>query len=92
MHFQQNFKLDRGIWIKIMCKTLLFSLMVIGLFSAGLLEASPHTHQHKERTEDGAFSPRDAGHFDGEDHHTEFDHEAILGRGRRYFQTFTKNA
>ncbi|XP_066598636.1 reticulocalbin-2 [Prorops nasuta] len=42
-----------------------------------------HTHQHKidgnERTEDGAFSPRDMDHYIGGEHHQEFDHEAILG-------------
>lgn len=37
-------------------------------------------HSRGEREEDGAFSPRDTGHFteDG-GHHGEFDHEAILG-------------
>ncbi|XP_077274792.1 reticulocalbin-2 isoform X1 [Temnothorax americanus] len=43
-----------------------------------------HTHQHNkvdsnERTEDGAFSPRDADHYTEGEHHQEFDHEAILG-------------
>lgn len=43
-----------------------------------------HTHQHNkadsnERTEDGAFSPRDADHYAEGEHHQEFDHEAILG-------------
>lgn len=47
--------------------------------------ASAHirTHQHKsssnERTEDGAFSPRDSDHYIDGEHHQEFDHEAILG-------------
>jgi len=35
---------------------------------------------HQERTEDGAFSPRDHAHNkDDEDHDDNFDHEAILG-------------
>lgn len=44
-----------------------------------------HMHQHgskadsSERTQDGAFSPRDAGHYTEGEHHQEFDHEAILG-------------
>lgn len=38
-------------------------------------------HGHKERLEDGSFSPRDSHHHgdDGE-HNVEFDHEAILGK------------
>uniref|UniRef100_A0A182JPQ0 Reticulocalbin-3 n=1 Tax=Anopheles christyi TaxID=43041 RepID=A0A182JPQ0_9DIPT len=41
-----------------------------------------HTHTHtvnKERTEDGAYAPRDAHHMEGGEHYAEFDHEAILG-------------
>ena len=48
--------------------------------------ASAHIHTHQqnkadnnERTEDGAFSPRDADHYAEGEHHEEFDHEAILG-------------
>ena len=50
--------------------------------------ASAHIHtQHgkgknagsRERTEDGAYSPRDTGHYQDGEHHQEFDHEAILG-------------
>ncbi|XP_043272730.1 reticulocalbin-2 [Venturia canescens] len=42
------------------------------------------SHYHKvdgsnERTEDGAFSPRDSEHYVDGEHHQEFDHEAILG-------------
>lgn len=37
-------------------------------------------HGHKERLEDGSFSPRDTHHHgDGGEHNVEFDHEAILG-------------
>ena len=32
-----------------------------------------------ERLEDGAFSPKDHSHHDGDSHDVEFDHEAILG-------------
>ena len=39
-----------------------------------------HNHKHvQEREQDGAFSPRDHHHFDGDDHNDDFDHEAILG-------------
>ena len=36
-------------------------------------------HNYGEREEDGAFSPRDRRHGDGDDHDAAFDHEAILG-------------
>lgn len=37
-------------------------------------------HGHKERLEDGSYSPRDVHHHgDGGEHNVEFDHEAILG-------------
>ena len=46
--------------------------------------AVPHSHSHKdsgERTIDGAYSPRDHGHYkDG--HDSSFDHEAILGSSK----------
>jgi len=42
--------------------------------------ASPHIHtHHHEREEDGAYSPRDKSHIIEGQHHSEFDHEAILG-------------
>ncbi|KAG1653094.1 Reticulocalbin-2 [Nymphon striatum] len=44
---------------------------------------SMHTHRssgQKEREEDGAFTQRDSMHYDKDgSHHTQFDHEAILG-------------
>ncbi|XP_055593182.1 reticulocalbin-2 [Uranotaenia lowii] len=46
--------------------------------------ATTHKHGHShaetgERLEDGSYAPRDAHHMDGGEHHSEFDHEAILG-------------
>ncbi|XP_076684941.1 reticulocalbin-2 [Andrena cerasifolii] len=64
---------------------LILTLTVFGFFSLGsAASAHIHTHQHNkansnERTEDGAFSPRDMDHYAGGEHHQEFDHEAILG-------------
>ncbi|XP_053978823.1 reticulocalbin-2 isoform X2 [Hylaeus anthracinus] len=64
---------------------LLLVITIFGLFSSGsAASAHIHTHQHtkpnsNERTEDGAFSPRDMDHYAGGEHHQEFDHEAILG-------------
>ena len=34
----------------------------------------------KEREGDGAYSPRDKHHGEGEQHNSKFDHEAILGK------------
>ncbi|CAH0557689.1 unnamed protein product [Brassicogethes aeneus] len=50
--------------------------------SAGVMHS--HTNEiNKEREEDGAYSPKDHGHFDDSgEHHSEFDHEAILGSHR----------
>ncbi|XP_033331412.1 reticulocalbin-2 [Megalopta genalis] len=64
---------------------LLFLIAILGFLSCGnAASAHIHTHQHNksnsnERTEDGAFSPRDMDHYAGGEHHQEFDHEAILG-------------
>lgn len=58
---------------------MLLALAVIGLSNAATTHKHDH-HGHKERLEDGSFSPRDAHHHsDGGEHNVEFDHEAILG-------------
>lgn len=64
----------------------MFFKISILFISLGLIHAAvPHTHKHthshgnKERTEDGGYSPRDSQHMAGGEHHSEFDHEAILG-------------
>ena len=47
--------------------------------------AVPHSHSHKEsgeRTQDGAYSPRDHGHYNKDGHDSSFDHEAILGSAK----------
>ena len=59
------------------------SVLLVGIYlsSSSVLGHTHHLHNtHKEREEDGAFSPRDHGHHAGEEgHNTEFDHESILG-------------
>lgn len=66
-------------------RILLFMILVFEVCSFGnAASAHIHTHQHNksnsnERTEDGAFSPRDINHYAGGEHHQEFDHEAIVG-------------
>ncbi|XP_034186003.1 reticulocalbin-2 [Osmia lignaria lignaria] len=60
---------------------------IFGFFPFGsAASAHIHTHIHNkpnshERTDDGAFSPRDANHYTGGEHQ-EFDHEAILGSAK----------
>ncbi|XP_003699738.1 reticulocalbin-2 [Megachile rotundata] len=58
-----------------------------GFYSfANAASAHIHTHVHNkpthERTEDGAYSPRDVNHYAGGEHDQEFDHEAILGSAK----------
>lgn len=51
---------------------------ILKINRAGVMHS--HSNDHKEREEDGAYSPRDYSHFsDSGEHHSEFDHEAILG-------------
>jgi len=40
---------------------------------------SAATHGGREREGDGAYSPKDKDHGDGEHHNSKFDHQAILG-------------
>ncbi|KXJ77891.1 hypothetical protein RP20_CCG006274 [Aedes albopictus] len=62
-----------------------FLMLLIGVLVVGSQAATTHKHTHqasggaKERMEDGSYAPRDAHHMEGDEHHSEFDHEAILG-------------
>jgi len=64
-------------------KTLLAIFLLLGMLT--LTQQAVHNHARREkghgaeREEDGAYSPIDHHHKDGEDHDTGFDHEAILG-------------
>uniref|UniRef100_U5ET68 Reticulocalbin-3 n=1 Tax=Corethrella appendiculata TaxID=1370023 RepID=U5ET68_9DIPT len=52
------------------------------VFLASIISATPHQHSHqlnKERTDHGSYNPRDVHHIENGEHHSEFDHEAILG-------------
>lgn len=56
--------------------------MIFGFLLIHAHAATTHKHQHggsKERLQDGSYVPRDAHHHEGGVHHSEFDHEAILG-------------
>lgn len=56
--------------------------VVVMVCLAGCVQG--HTHHlhntHKERESDGSRTPRDHAHYEGGEHHAEFDHEAILGK------------
>jgi hypothetical protein len=64
----------------LVCKSVCI-ILLINTLVCGSTPASPHihTHHHEEREEDGAYSPRDKSHIIHGQHHSEFDHEAILG-------------
>lgn len=60
---------------------IIFAFVAIVLLSA-TTAASTHKHSKhtsKERLQDGVYSPRDAKHNEVDEHHVEFDHEAIIG-------------
>ncbi|CAA9994898.1 unnamed protein product, partial [Nesidiocoris tenuis] len=59
------------------CLVVVLSLCTTSTKCASM--AHHHTHQtNKERVEDGGFAPRDHEHMKSGEHHSEFDHEAIL--------------
>lgn len=65
---------------------IIMALYIVLLIIAAASPAVMHSHSanlNKERTEDGAYNPRDQGHYSSsEDHNNEFDHEAILGSAK----------
>jgi hypothetical protein len=68
-------------------------ILAISDRSCNSTPASPHihTHHHEEREEDGGYSARDKNHILNGQHHSEFDHEAILGVHRNiYIFTFNR--
>lgn len=55
-------------------------LLVCSVLYSFIPLTSQAAHANRERTDDGAYSPRDHAHNSGgEDHKDHFDHEAILG-------------
>lgn len=79
-------------WISALVSSLLLTIVLFTGSKAA--SAHIHTHQHNkiehgERTQDGAYSPKDMGHYADGEHHQEFDHEAIIGTNKIYLlQTF----
>nr|CAH7712829.1 unnamed protein product [Callosobruchus chinensis] len=61
---------------------LILALLLVNVVQGAVVHS--HTNEiNKEREADGAYSPRDHGHFsESGEHHSEFDHEAILGSHR----------
>lgn len=66
--------------------SVLFSFILFSHLTFEVTPASPahiHTHQiNKERVDDGIYLGRDRNHIVDGEHHSEFDHEAILGSVR----------
>lgn len=60
---------------------LLFNIYLLTSANPAVKHNHGQNNLNKERLQDGSYSPRDQGHIseDGE-HHSEFDHEAILGK------------
>lgn len=75
------------------CKTLFGVLMFLNvIFKSVSTPAVTHLHSMRtsgEREEDGAYSPRNRKHQVSGEHHSEFDHEAILGKVCRSFYSAT---
>ncbi|XP_017769822.1 PREDICTED: reticulocalbin-2 [Nicrophorus vespilloides] len=78
-------------------RTLLVVFAFVSSLSYCMNAAVVHQHSanmHKERLEDGAYSPRDRGHLsDSGEHDSDFDHEAILGSSKvaEEFEHLTKD-
>lgn len=54
--------------------------------TAAVMHSHSGGNSHKEREEDGAYSPRDRGHISQSgEHHSEFDHEAIIGKSLNFW-------
>ena len=72
----------KKMWADVLVWRMLCIVFTINIFFCESTPASPHihTHHHQEREEDGGFSPRDKNHIVEGQHHSEFDHEAILGK------------
>jgi len=63
----------------IMQNTLFSTIVIVTLFYLVQITNGAAAHSGREREADGAFSPRDKHHGDGDKHNSKFDHEAILG-------------
>ena len=68
-------------YLSIMKSTLLSAIIIATLFYLPNPANAAATHgKTHEREADGAYSPRDKGHGEGDHHNSKFDHEAILGK------------
>jgi len=67
-------------YLSIIKSTLLSAIIIATLFYLPNTTNAAATHgKTHEREADGAYSPRDKGHGEGDHHNSKFDHEAILG-------------
>ena len=67
--------------LSIIKSTLPFAIIIATLIYLPNTTNAAATHgKTHEREADGAYSPRDKGHGEGDHHNSKFDHEAILGK------------
>jgi len=59
--------------------SLFSAIVIVTLFYLFQTTNAAATHGGREREADGAYSPRDKHHEEGDKHNAKFDHEAILG-------------
>ena len=64
-------------------QNILLCISILALFYLVEMVKSAATHGGREREADGAYSPRDKHHGEGDHHNAKFDHEAILGELQR---------
>ena len=69
--------------LKSIIQNTLFTVTVIVTVFYLVQTNAAATHGGREREADGAFSPRDKQHGEGDKHNSKFDHEAILGKLRK---------
>ena len=67
--------------------TLFSSIVILTIFYLSQTTSAAATHGGREREDDGAYSPRDKKHGEGDKHNSKFDHEAILGKGKSSFSS-----
>ena len=81
MMYQSNLR-------RIVQHSLFSAIVIVSLFYLSQTTNAAATHGGREREADGAYSPRDKIHGEGDHHNSKFDHEAILGNFQDVFKCF----
>merc|ERR1712136_200418 len=77
--FKNKERIEMNLQSIIKNRSFITLVIVATLFYLFQTSDSAATHGGREREADGAYSPRDNKHGDGDGHNSNFDHEAILG-------------